>query len=198
MGDVMGNNGSTKVDEFIRNLQIFTYLTRHTLENQLADEASERTISFSQLNLMRVLGKYPGKTVGDVSRYMGVSYPAATKTIDKLVKLGYLRRKEDFRDRRIAHLHLTPLGQRVVEKYSQSRDEQVQRILEKLGDDKRNTLNRQILEFARILVEDARVTNSSACIQCGAFDPEYCRRNGEVNGDCAYLTRILAEKAGEI
>ncbi|HDS29884.1 MAG TPA: MarR family transcriptional regulator, partial [Firmicutes bacterium] len=114
----MSQSDNFDVDEFIRNLHLFTHLTRHSIENRLVKNATDKQLSFCQMNLLRVLDESPGLTVGDVSRFMEVSYPAATKTIDKLVKFGFIRRKEDTKDRRVSHLFLTASGKRVIDKYN--------------------------------------------------------------------------------
>jgi DNA-binding MarR family transcriptional regulator len=78
----MGTNGSIPAEEFIKSLHLFTHLARHNMENRFVEQVSGGEITFVQMNLMNVLGKYPGRTVGDVAKFMNVSYPAATKTID--------------------------------------------------------------------------------------------------------------------
>ena len=132
----MPTNGKSGVDEFIRNLQLISHLTRHYIEGQWVDEASEKPLSFVHMNLLRILDEYPGQTVGDIAKYMHVSYPAATKTIDKLVRLGFLRRREDSKDRRIAHLHLTASGKKLVERYQELKRNQISSIMDSIGPEK--------------------------------------------------------------
>lgn len=169
----MTGNGSIDLNEFIRNLHLFTHLARHNLEGRFVNEISENSLSFVQMNLMRVLVDNPGQTVGDIAKFMNVSYPAATKTIDKLVRLGYLRRQEDARDRRIAHLYLTDNGNTLVDRYFNLRKDLVSKVINHYGDEESRVLNEQLLKFAQSVVEVLPI-NSGVCMQCGAFDPEYC------------------------
>ena len=179
------SNGRIDTADFIRNLHVFNFLTRHNLESLFLHQATKKSISFVQMNLLRVLAQHPGQTVGNIARFMNVSYPAATKTIDKLVRLGFLKRKEDPHDRRIAHLFLTPSGQRSVDKYDQHKSDQINLVLERLGPQRAAEFNRQIHEFAAILV-DVTPPAERPCIQCGAFDPEDCY-DPEQDEFCNYL-----------
>ncbi len=178
-------NGSSQTDSFIRNLQLMAFLTRHFLEGSYVDEVSDKPISFVHMNLLRILDKNPGKTVGDISKFMNVSYPAATKTIDKLVRLGFLRRREDSQDRRIAHLHLTPSGKKLVDKYINLKREQIDSVINQFGLDKAEQLNDHLSAFARKVVE-LNAIQPRGCIHCGAFDPGSCFPK-KTEESCGYL-----------
>lgn len=188
----MGSNGSISTEDFINSIHLLTHLARHNMEERFVDKIANGEISFVQMNLMRVLGENPGRTVGEVAAYMNVSYPAATKTIDKLVRLGFVKRKEDNRDRRIAHLQLTHQGQKVVEKYTEFRDEQIKKVLKHFEGNGVSGMTDKFLDLARALIDELGVIEG-ACLQCGAFSPEYCKING--SGDCGYLEFLGKGKA---
>lgn len=183
----MSTDGSLDIDEFVRNLHLFTFLARHSMEGKFVQESTDKQISFVQMNLMRILEQHPGQTVGDIAKFMNVSYPAATKTIDKLVRLGFLRRREDSHDRRIAHLHLTPAGRKTVEKYSELTREQLRLALERFGMERARLLNEHLFRFARAVV-DVIPISGGVCMQCGAFDPNECY-SPERGKSCGYLDR---------
>ena len=188
----MSTNGSVSADELVANLHLFSYLTRYNMEEKFVDEVSDRKVSFVQMNLMRVLSLHPGQTIGDVARFMNVSYPAATKTIDKLVRLGYLRRKEDSKDRRIAHLLLTPHGQKMVDKYTSFKEERIKKVVDRFRDEIIKELNDRILDLSRALVDELKVSSSN-CMHCGAFDPSFCHAAGK--DECGYLVKLGRNKA---
>jgi DNA-binding MarR family transcriptional regulator len=184
----MTGNGTAEIDTFIRKLQLLAFLTRQYIEDRFIEEATEKPLSFAHMNLLRILDISPGKTVGDIAGYMNVSYPAATKTIDKLVRLGLLKRREDPKDRRIAHLHLTSTGKRMVDKYSLLQREQILKVIGLFGGDDMDELNRYIGFFARAIV-DTSPLRKDTCIHCGAFNPEDCIVKG--NGkSCGYLDSL--------
>jgi len=186
----MEGNGKLEVDEFIRNLQLLAFLTRHYLESQFVDEVAEKHFSFVHMNLLRILDTNPGLTVGDIAKFMSVSYPAATKTIDKLVRLGFLRRREDTHDRRIAHLHLTNSGKKMVDKYIDLKRDKILEVVDSFGRDSMRQLNTGMNQFARDVVDTIPI-KSGVCIQCGAFSPDHCYPIEEEK-KCGYLesTRV--------
>jgi len=186
-------NGELQVDEFTRNLQLIAFLTRHYIEGEFVAEATHKPISFVHMNLLRILGQNPGRTVGDVARFMNVSYPAATKTIDKLVRLRLVRRREDARDRRVAHLHLTSAGRRMVDKYIRVKREQIEGIIGRFGAAQASELNGHMQKFARCVVETIPI-RAGVCLQCGAFSPEDCSPTVSEK-TCGYLDR-KAEAGG--
>jgi DNA-binding MarR family transcriptional regulator len=183
----MDSRNSFDIDDFIQNLHLFTYLTRHNMEGRFVQFATEKQVSFVQMNLMRVLQQHPGQNVGDVARFMNVSYPAATKTIDKLVRLGFVKRREDSLDRRIAHLHLTPSGKKAVEKYLQHKSEMVRKVLGVYGEEKARQLSAHLFDFSRAVV-DVIPIRGGVCMQCGAFDPAHCHA-AEPEKSCGVLDK---------
>ena len=178
-------NGKIEIDDFVRNLQLISFLTRHYIEGRFVTEVTDKPISFVHMNLMRILDQYPGRTVGDIAKFMNVSYPAATKTIDKLVRLGFLKRREDSRDRRIAHLHLTPGGKRMVEKYLVLKREQIEQIVNDFGTDEAQLLSEHLNKFARCIVDRIPI-RAGICMQCGAFSPVDCVPTVD-DKTCGYL-----------
>jgi DNA-binding MarR family transcriptional regulator len=189
----MDGNGRLEIDEFTRNLQLIAFLTRHYIEGEFVAEATGKPISFVHMNLLRILGQNPGRTVGDVARFMNVSYPAATKTIDKLVRLRLVRRREDARDRRVAHLHLTSAGRRMVNKYINVMRGQIEGIVDRFGIAEACELSGHMRKFARCVVEMIPI-KAGVCMQCGAFSPEDCSPTVSEK-TCGYLDR-KAEAGG--
>lgn len=178
-------NGNIKIEQFIRNLQLISFLTRHYIEGDFVKEVTDKPISFVHMNLLRILDQYPGRTVGDIAKFMNVSYPAATKTIDKLVRLGFLRRREDSRDRRIAHLHLTTSGKRMVEKYLHLKHDQIEQIMNDFGIEDAFILSEHMNRFARCIVNRIPI-RAGVCMQCGAFSPVECASTSSEK-TCGYL-----------
>jgi len=181
----MNGNGKLEIDEFVRNLQLLAFLTRHYIEGRFIGEATDKPISFVHMNLMRILEQNPGRTVGDIARYMNVSYPAATKTIDKLVKLGFLRRREDTHDRRIAHLHLTAAGRTLVNKYTVLKRDQLEEVISNFGAEEASVFNKHLNTFARKIVEHIPI-KAGICMHCGAFSPTDCIAT-DSEKTCGYL-----------
>ena len=78
-------------------------------------------LSPSQVNaLMRL---YHGKLCGvsDIGEHLGITNPAASQMVERLVQMGLLERTEDSQDRRARQLKLTGQGQALVERGIEAR-----------------------------------------------------------------------------
>jgi hypothetical protein len=111
------------------------------------------------------------------------------------VRLGYLKRKEDQRDHRIARLQLTPSGQKVVDKYREHKEERINRVMERVNHGGAGVFYGHLLDFARAMIDELGVIDG-ACLQCGVFDPEICSSNG--SGDCGYLMSLGKAKKDDL
>jgi DNA-binding MarR family transcriptional regulator len=74
---------------------------------------SRRAIEPSQWATLRRIARGPC-TMSDVARHKGVSLPTISKSVDMLVKRGWVERFVDDTDRRQTLVRLTPAGRRVL------------------------------------------------------------------------------------
>jgi DNA-binding MarR family transcriptional regulator len=76
----------------------------------------------------------------DVGETMGVSLPAASRTVDALVQLGYVERREDDVDRRMKRVGISPAGREALARVRDLRVGLIARFLEGLPDRDRTRL----------------------------------------------------------
>jgi two-component system cell cycle response regulator len=88
------------------------------------------------------MAKNGSHQVGEAAGYLGVSPPAATKTIDKLERLGLVTRTPSAGDRRATLLSASPQGQRLVEEYERRKAQLVGPVLERFRPDELVQLTR--------------------------------------------------------
>jgi DNA-binding MarR family transcriptional regulator len=86
----------------------------------------EAGLSFPQINVL--MGLFHGRNIGVsmIGKQMGVSNPAASQAIDRLVQMGFVERTEDPEDRRAKRLALTKKAQALMEKWIASRSQWVE------------------------------------------------------------------------
>lgn len=53
-------------------------------------------------------------TAKDIVELMGISKSLVCRTVDSLIRKGYLHTEKDRKDRRILHLHLTPQAEKIL------------------------------------------------------------------------------------
>jgi len=71
-------------------------------------------LSMTQLNIMFRLYHAGRCGVSEIGEHLGVSNAAASQTVDRLVQLGFLERKEDPDDRRAKQIRLSLKGQQLI------------------------------------------------------------------------------------
>ncbi|HEY62100.1 MAG TPA: MarR family transcriptional regulator [Anaerolineae bacterium] len=79
--------------------------------------AKEQGLSITQMIALRQIyyhGEQNGCSVSDISENLGVSNPATSQSLDKLVQMGLISRQENPHDRRSKQILLTEHGKRVL------------------------------------------------------------------------------------
>jgi len=112
----------------------------------------EAGLSPSQVNaLMRL---YHGEQCGvtDIGGHLGISNPAASQLVERLVQMGFLERQEDRQDRRARSLKLTPQGRGLVQRGVEAR----RQWLESLTANLTPAQQAMIAESLSMLTEAAR------------------------------------------
>jgi DNA-binding MarR family transcriptional regulator len=132
-------------------------------DSEFMREASELELTFTQFKALMLLAHEPeALSVKDVSDRLGISFPAASRAVEPLVKRGFVERAEDPVDRRVKRVRTTKDGDRLVERLIATRIESFEQMLEgfsvterrKLGDALDEILARP--EVARYCPKGAR------------------------------------------
>ncbi|MCX7029525.1 MAG: MarR family transcriptional regulator [Spirochaetes bacterium] len=79
-------------------------------------------LSMPQVGLLMFLHHGESRTVHDVGEHLGISNPAASMLVDRLVRAGLAERTEQPGDRRIRRIRLTAEGRSFVERSLRERD----------------------------------------------------------------------------
>lgn len=112
-------------------------------DSEFLREASELELTFTQFKALMLLAHEPEElSVKDVSERLGISFPAASRAVEPLVKRGIVERAEDPLDRRVKRVRTTRQGDRLVERLIATRIKSFEQLLDgfsvterrKLGD----------------------------------------------------------------
>jgi DNA-binding MarR family transcriptional regulator len=79
-------------------------------------------------------------SVKEVSEELGLSLPGASRTIDALLRRGYLERREDDHDRRMKRIGITPAGRDVARRIIEARLEGLEQFTSSLTSEQRTRL----------------------------------------------------------
>ena len=113
---------------------------------------SPRPLAPAQMGMLMRIAAGPC-TMSDLARYQAVSLPTISKSIDMLVRRGWVERWVDKHDRRQTIARLTPSGKRMLSHIRQRAERQVTRTLAPLTAAERAQLVSALNVLRRVLVE---------------------------------------------
>lgn len=105
----------------------------------------------SHVQILLLLAKNKQLTMSEISREIHVINSNLTPLVDKLIKLGYLKRQPSKKDRRVVHISLTAGGKKQVEKHKQYAVAYLTEQFEKLDDESLKALEAHINGINEIL-----------------------------------------------
>jgi DNA-binding MarR family transcriptional regulator len=123
---------------------------------------------------LATVAQYPGLTVEQLRRCLGISQPATVRTVDALQAGGLLVR-EPGADRRSLALRLTAAGKSRARRVLEARAEVLDPLLDELGDADRQALE-AVLEHVLVRLTTSARRGDEICRLCdiGACPPDLC------------------------
>ena len=105
-------------------------------------------------------------SVRDVGQGLTMTYSAASQLVERLVRKGWVTRRDNEHDRRLSEIRLTDQGRELVEKIRYRRVADMSRILDKMDPDSRAALVENLEKFIAAAVNDAK-SALNTCAHCG-------------------------------
>jgi len=169
---------------FLHNAHIFASTMREIMGDEYLRRTSDFQISYPQFELLRLIERTDRHQVREMAAFLGVSQAAASRNVDKLVRLGLVTRETRPDDRRAVSLYLTGRGRGVVRKYDELKEEKMQSVLEVLSEDQVEALTLGLGTVAlRILQEEE--DPGHVCMKCSAYSVDNCPVESLADG-CIY------------
>ncbi len=114
--------------EFLSSARVFAKAVRDVFEAAILQEVAGDKLTFVQLKLLYLVAQADSVTIGDAAAFLGVTSPAASKSVEKLVRRRLLRRSDIQGDRRTSQLSLTEASRRLLEAYEAARNQRAAEI----------------------------------------------------------------------
>ena len=105
-------------------------------------------------------------SVRDIGQGLTMTYSAASQLVDRLVRKGWVTRRDNEHDRRLSEIRLTEEGRELVEKIRYRRVADMSLILDKMDPDARAALVDSLKKFIAAAVDDAK-SALDTCSHCG-------------------------------
>jgi DNA-binding MarR family transcriptional regulator len=101
----------------------------------------ELDLNMSQMKTLHALDACEQEcTIKELGEQTGFSTPNASRTVDGLLRRGYVERREDEQDRRMKRLRITPAGREAVRTVNTARLAGLEQFTTTLSDDQRSQL----------------------------------------------------------
>jgi DNA-binding MarR family transcriptional regulator len=124
--------------------------------------AKESGLSMSQIGAMLHIHRKGVSGVSDIGDDLGVTHPAASQMLERLVLQGLVVRSEDPHDRRVKQIVLTEEGHRRLQESIQARQGWLDALANLLSPEEQD----QVTAALRILLERANKLENDARQEC--------------------------------
>jgi DNA-binding MarR family transcriptional regulator len=116
----------------------------------LFEAMSELDLTITQIKLLHQLEDANRElTLKEAAELVPLSLPAASRTVDDLVRRGIVERHEDVEDRRMKRVSLTDHGRRVIRQVNAARLSGLEQFTETLSDVERRLLAGALSQLLR-------------------------------------------------
>jgi DNA-binding MarR family transcriptional regulator len=117
-------------------------------------QQSDVEATASQISALATIERLGPLTIGELSAAERVQPPSMTRIVAGLEDLDLIRRETDERDRRVARVRVTPVGQRLLERSRSKKNAYLAARLRALSGDERATLASAADILERLLESD--------------------------------------------
>lgn len=185
--------------DFLSSARVFAKAVRDVIEADVLREAAGNKLTMPQLKLLYLVAQTESVTIRDSAGFLGVSSPAASKTVEKLVRRRLLRRNDIRGDRRSSELSLTEAGRRLLGNYETARNKRAAEIFSQYSPEVlRDTA--EVLDHLASGIARQRVgaRQGEVCLQCEIYFRHECRFGKFGACTCYYnLHRNRTQKQAE-
>ncbi|MDZ7637866.1 MAG: MarR family transcriptional regulator [Bryobacterales bacterium] len=165
--------------------RILCLAVQETVESKLQQDLAGDRLSHSQWKLLEIFATTAVGNVTEVAAYQGVSTAAASKAVDRLVRLNLLARAEDPSDRRHIRLSLTVEGRTLTAEYLERLNRKLAEIFASADAGPLAPL-REALDKLTASVLGAASNASQICVQCGLNGRESCLMEDAFARECLF------------
>jgi DNA-binding MarR family transcriptional regulator len=151
--------------------EVFVELMRKATTAQ--DAQRDDDITPSLIQCLQYVYLHGPSSIRKIATGLGITVPAVSQLVDRLVQRGLVTREHNKEDRRYASVSLTDEGKQVVLDARTSRLAWLRTILDRIPEDKRATLVDSLEEFIHTALETTGRVDE-ACVRCGIDHLAFC------------------------
>ena len=166
-------SSTSSVDQMAKAMLVIARTVDYVLESRAVGVATDKPLSTSKVQVLRLLAQRAGQTSSQVARYLGVSKPAVSQIIDAMVRSKLVTRKTSKNDRREVNLGLTDKGKNINKDVRQQQRHYIRIAMRNLNG---TAANRWINTLGDVAVALAKADEAfqDHCMQCGGHEDGTC------------------------
>ena len=132
--------------------ELVPHLVRGMFKRKM-DALGKGYITLPQYLSLELIDSYGLLKMKEIARELNVTLPAATGMIERLYKLGLVKREYEPRDRRVIEIILTPKGKKVLNDVRRKRRKAIEEVFSNLSERERRAYLNILRKVKSILYE---------------------------------------------
>lgn len=181
----MSARSLSPVEEFSNLMRILSTVVTHSLEPSLIARAGGQALTVNQLNVLRLVSLNGSHSLKEIAFFSGISLPAASCIVDRLVDMNLVSREENADDRRLLEIEATRKGRELVRRYNELNAREMVQFARSAGVARLSAFNEVARELVRWILSNGKFKRRH-CLQCGAYERGGCLV-ADIKGVCDYL-----------
>lgn len=166
-------SSTSTVDQMAKAMLVLGRTVDYVLESRAVEVATDKPLSNSKVQVLRLLAQRTGQTSSQVARYLGVSKPAVSQIIDAMVRTKLVTRKTSKHDRREVNLGLTDKGKNINKLVRSQQRHYIRNAMRNLNG---TAASRWISTLSDIAIALGKADQAfqDHCMQCGGHEDGSC------------------------
>lgn len=99
-----------------RIIQLWMEISRLLRRKMVSGKHADGCMNPMQMHGLFIIAEHPKITMKEFAQQLHISSPSATSFVDRLVKLQWIARSPDDKNRKLVHLDLLPEGREALQK----------------------------------------------------------------------------------
>lgn len=181
-------NSLAVANDFLSAAQVFSRAVEEGMEEELLRDVLEGRLTPAQMKLLQLVSLNDLLTIGDAALFLNVSHAAASKAVDKLVRMKFIQRRHAENDRRKIYLSLTDTSRQLLSRYEKAREEKMKHIFRMSAPAELRRVAAWLDCFsARIAIDSSGAHPGKPCSQCGTCFRPNCILRTQLGRECLFL-----------
>jgi DNA-binding MarR family transcriptional regulator len=170
----MTSNGSDlrAITDFLGSTQVFSATFNDLMTEHLREVTGNR-LTLAQLKVLKLVAESGRLGISDVAHLLGISSPAASKAVDRLVQGNLLHRTPAKTDRRGIRITPTEEGAELLARYEEATENALDSLFDGISIMHLSELA-EWLDRLSIRIIKRREDEEVACFRCGVYFRNKC------------------------